>query len=549
MQSTQNPIKSKGSNIINSIFNHLDLFTIFIISLVLIRLFLIDYTLIPSESMSNTVRTGDFVIFRKIDAQSFLSGIPILGRYFYNPNVYNKAKSQRILKKIRRGDLILWTDGKHNYMKRVLALPGDVIEYNPFDIKVNGVSTMFNDDKKLLSDIIPTTMLHDNGIVDNDIVKIKGQVVSDETDDISTTFDAYYSNVYKGYHKADHAPVQNYIPIRMNASYRSMIVPEGYVIIRGDNRDHSYDSICDGLFVRLDSIVGTALYQLLGTKARYGFHNPNQSFIDIIKGIPYAVVMYILKISPRISSLMPKRVHNRKHTHSNIQHNNKKHVSKSDSILSDKTIKLDALKAKIFELTGLQTRSTLLSDAITHPSASEKTEFEKLEFIGDKVIALYVANLLYDECDNEKQYSQMLVSMTNRDALLQAAKSIDLEKYIVWKGEHHHKDTILVDSFEAIIGAIFLAQELDIMNKLLAQSLPKTNLIVDPKNVIQEWSHKNGYDFKYELVSQEGQEHNKVYTMKLIVNNKEYIGTGLSIKLASKAAANKCIQEEKLANN
>lgn len=270
-----------------------DILALFLILFLILRIFVVDYTFVPSESMSNTIRTGDFVIFRKFSS-SFLMGLPIIGKYLYKPNAYNYQKSMNTLNKIKRGDVILWTDGTNNYVKRVLALPGDIVQFNEFDVVVNGVSTMFQDptEHTLFAEPVIVKMRHDDG-VDEDVVKMRSQVMVN--DDTATVFDVYFS--------------YNYLMARQNAPYRVMRVPSNVVFIRGDNRDHSYDSACDGLFVKLDSIVGKGLCAVLGTKIRFGRYDANASWLNTALRTPLSIAQYTLNISPRFSNLQPVHKH------------------------------------------------------------------------------------------------------------------------------------------------------------------------------------------------------------------------------------------------
>jgi signal peptidase I len=321
-----------------------DILALILILFLILRIFAVDYTFVPSESMSNTIKTGDFVIFRKFST-SFLMGLPIIGKYLYKPNDYNYHKSMNTLNKINRGDVILWTDGTNNYVKRVLALPGDIVQFNEFDVVVNGVSTMFQDptEQTLFAEPEIVRMKHDDG-VDEDVVKMRSQVMIN--DDTAAVFDVYFSYKLPGMQGQDdlmendylidngltraaesnatnpknreNAKNQghstnyystNYLMARQNASYRVMCVPSNVVFIRGDNRDHSYDSACDGLFVKLDSIIGKASYAVLGTKIRFGRYDANASWLNTAPRIPFMVMQYAINISPRCSNLQPVHKH------------------------------------------------------------------------------------------------------------------------------------------------------------------------------------------------------------------------------------------------
>ena len=223
---------------------------------------------------------------------------------------------------------------------------------------------------------------------------------------------------------------------------------------------------------------------------------------------------------------------------------------------------------------------SLLNDALTHPSF-QKSRFEALEFIGDRVVGLAASEFLwrnqnqkesnsskafdkviavrdsknhFDKSINnknidEKEYARSLVSLTNKNAILKLAKSIDLGAYVRWKGINSHEETILSDAFEALMGAIFLDLGFEVALEFLcdkwSKSSTKTEFYeLDPKSMLQIWANKNHFQFEYSLLKEEGMPHDKSYTVQLLVINYPRIyGIGKSIKLAEKAAAKKFIQE------
>lgn len=181
----------------------------------------------------------------------------------------------------------------------------------------------------------------------------------------------------------------------------------------------------------------------------------------------------------------------------------------------------------------------LIQDALTHPSTiqSASSKFEMLEFLGDKVLAIYVAEDLYSQCVNEKEYSTRFTSITNKHATYSAACKMNLPQYVAWKGEARHQYTIISDAFEAVVGAIYLDGGIIIAKQILLQFLSSSTDIIDPKNIVQEWAHKHGHTFVYNQISAQGKPHDMTYVVELIINNAQYKGTSKSIKDAQKNAA------------
>lgn len=190
---------------------------------------------------------------------------------------------------------------------------------------------------------------------------------------------------------------------------------------------------------------------------------------------------------------------------------------------------------------------SLLQDALTHPSFA-KSRFEMLEFIGDRVVGLAAAKFLWMPKD-EKQYALELISLTNKSSLIQVAKHIKLDSYLSWRGIKSHKDTIMADALEAVVGAIFLDLGFEeaykfIKNKWLEASKNKEFNTSDPKSILQTWSDKQGFKIKYYLVKETGLPHDKNYRIELIIDGYQKIyGEGKSIKTAEKEAAKKFLKE------
>ncbi len=185
------------------------------------------------------------------------------------------------------------------------------------------------------------------------------------------------------------------------------------------------------------------------------------------------------------------------------------------------------------------------SNALTHPS-HQKSKFELLEFIGDRVLNLSVAKTVWDErYKSEKECAEKLATKVNRFALLEIAKLWKIEEYVLWNGLSSHMDTILVDACEAIIGAVFLDGGWDSAHNLIKNNWPKHSMSfaeLDPKSILQNWAHKTYNEYKYTLIKQDGPPHNPQYTVELEINNHKIIGVHNSIKLAEKDAAFKFLK-------
>ena len=142
--------------------------------------------------------------------------------------------------------------------------------------------------------------------------------------------------------------------------------------------------------------------------------------------------------------------------------------------------------------------------ALTHSSFNEKknyTNYERLEFLGDRVLGLVIAELVFKKHYKEKEgeLSKRFSDLVSKKTLIKIAKRIDLEVMIKTSREYGYKikvtESMLADSLEALIGAIFLDSDFimvkDIVQKLWKevineQATPPHN----PKSYLQEWCLK-----------------------------------------------------------
>lgn len=204
----------------------------------------------------------------------------------------------------------------------------------------------------------------------------------------------------------------------------------------------------------------------------------------------------------------------------------------------------------------------LLKTALTHSSyANEKKKDkllfnERLEFLGDSVLGLIISEYLFKnfESYNEGEMSKKRATLVCETALSLLAKRIDLGKYLnLGKGEEKSggrmRDSNLADSFEALIGAIYLDGGLDETKKFLNKNIikilieneNKEILFIDYKTKLQEIIQKGkNKKIRYELIKEEGPDHNKQFTTNLYVDEELYgLGVGRSKKESEQKAAKK----------
>ncbi len=208
---------------------------------------------------------------------------------------------------------------------------------------------------------------------------------------------------------------------------------------------------------------------------------------------------------------------------------------------------------------------SLLKRALTHRSSvkDKKLSNERLEFLGDAVLELVVTEFLINNYPtiDEGKLSKIRAASVNTQTLSNIARKLGLSKYIiVGKSEKKegivNNDSILEDTFEAIVGAIYLDRGLEKARRFIEfhlvdtiKAIAEKGIIFDYKTHLQELTQKMfGCLPTYEIVKEEGQEHNKTFYCDVFVDNVKYgSGTGKSKKEAEKNAAREAV--EKLEKN
>lgn len=199
----------------------------------------------------------------------------------------------------------------------------------------------------------------------------------------------------------------------------------------------------------------------------------------------------------------------------------------------------------------------LLEQALTHRSwvnenPNTRGTNERLEFLGDAILEFVVSKEIYKMFpDKEEGYlTSLRANLVNTKNLASLAIKIGVgEKLFLSKGEEdgggRNNTSLLADSIEAIIGSIFLDQGLDAVENFIfenilvdAQSKASSSL-KDPKSLLQEKIQAKGLPApKYQVHKEEGPDHNKLFTIEVIIDNKsEAVGTGKSKSEAEQEAA------------
>lgn len=195
----------------------------------------------------------------------------------------------------------------------------------------------------------------------------------------------------------------------------------------------------------------------------------------------------------------------------------------------------------------------LLEQALTHRSAGPRHN-ERLEFLGDAVLGLVIADLLFQRVpeSTEGDLTRLRAALVNRRNLAKLAQGVGLGSSLrLGQGEKksggQRRESILADVLEAVIGACYLhagfAATQAFVSSLFAEQLadlPEAESLKDPKTRLQELTQKRGMGLPaYELLTAEGPDHARTFTVKIILPGMEHElrGQGSSRRDAEQTAA------------
>lgn len=203
---------------------------------------------------------------------------------------------------------------------------------------------------------------------------------------------------------------------------------------------------------------------------------------------------------------------------------------------------------------------SLLELAMTHSSFSNDNKLgkhknnERLEFLGDAVLELASSEFLFYEYESkpEGELTRLRASLVCEPTLAESARSFKLQKHIkLGHGEENtggrHRDSIVSDALEALIGAIYLdggfANAKEFILKFVLNDIENKHLFYDSKTILQEMVQKKYKErVEYVLVAEKGPDHNKVFEVEAVFRNAVIgKGAGATKKRAEQQAAYEAI--------
>jgi ribonuclease III len=206
----------------------------------------------------------------------------------------------------------------------------------------------------------------------------------------------------------------------------------------------------------------------------------------------------------------------------------------------------------------------LLVEALTHTSLSKgrgkqmsSVDYERLEFLGDRILGLIIAEELHQRYKQAEagQLSRRFNAQVRKETLAEIACEIELAPYIRMSRElrlsgGENSQSLLEDCVEAIIAALYLDGGMTAAKRFIKDHWwprfdQKTAAHKDPKSALQEWAAKHGKELPvYKIAVQEGPDHNRMFTIEVTLDGCDtQSARARSKREAEKLAAEKMLKE------
>ena len=192
----------------------------------------------------------------------------------------------------------------------------------------------------------------------------------------------------------------------------------------------------------------------------------------------------------------------------------------------------------------------LLIRSLTHKSFDKKNNYEKLEFLGDRVLGLTISKKLIDLYPDEEEgiLDKKLASLVNKNICYEVGNKLGLQDYLFVGKQNSKKSVIqnkiISDSCEALIGAVYIEKGFEFTEKFVLKIwkdfiLTSDTLEIDPKTKLQEYSLKMYKSLPiYKLISNTGPRHKPKFKVAVRIKNFDFVESfGNSKKNAEQSAA------------
>lgn len=191
----------------------------------------------------------------------------------------------------------------------------------------------------------------------------------------------------------------------------------------------------------------------------------------------------------------------------------------------------------------------LLDRALTHSSAG-KPDYERIEFLGDRVLGFVIAGWLYADLADEAEgkLSRRFAELVSRETCAAVARDIGVTPHIVLgaqaRGDRaHQSENVLGDVCEALIGALYLDAGIEAADAFVRRAWAP-HMALDarapkhPKSALQEWANGRGLRSpEYEVVDRSGPQHAPVFRVRVTVRGQEPVEADGTNKQEAETAA------------
>ncbi len=197
----------------------------------------------------------------------------------------------------------------------------------------------------------------------------------------------------------------------------------------------------------------------------------------------------------------------------------------------------------------------LLNMALTHPSMGGEHN-QRLEFLGDAVLEMCVSEKIYEMHPEMKEgaMTRLRQKLVREGRLSDVAKEMGLGRYLVMDrgceaGGGRENPSVLCDAFEAVLAAVYLdggmEKARDVVMRFIGDCTENSEM--DAKSALQEYLQSKKQPLpEYRVVQEEGMPHERVFTVMVLLEEKEIAtGTGTSKKRAEQNAAKEALQKIK----
>lgn len=216
---------------------------------------------------------------------------------------------------------------------------------------------------------------------------------------------------------------------------------------------------------------------------------------------------------------------------------------------------------ELFERLNIKPKDMkLYNTAFSHSSYAHehraRSDYERLEFLGDSVVDLVIADYLYScKAEDEGEMTKVRASYVCENALYEYSTNLGLNKYIkVGHGEEReggkYKKAIVADIFEALIGAIYIDLGYATVRKVVLNVIvpyiedPSITFFSDYKSALQEYVQTEQKSVRYELIEEVGPAHDKTFKVVAKIEDMAYgVGVGSSKKEAEQEAARESLKK------